>query len=130
MHAYPGAGGPAGHFVLVREAPQREQISAIDLVQVRNLHGDSHSPQLHIRLSPEAASHRALLMKGSPGRQLVLVLDAEVLLTQDISSTTEYPYFLPVFESPQIAEDIRALLTSPLPDGARVEVADEITFPR
>lgn len=136
-HAFSGpAGGRGEEFVLVREAPSREQISTADLVQVRSLHEESlmgsmpRGPQLLLRLSPEAATRRRALVKASPGRQMVLVLGHEVLQIQETSSSSEYEYFLPAFESPRAAEDARALLSSPLPDGVRVEVVEEITFPR
>ena len=47
-------------------------------------------------------------------------------ITPDPGTKTEIPLDA---ETPQVAEDIRALLTSPLPDGARVEAVNEITFP-
>ncbi len=127
-HPYKTAGPLGdGFFALVREAERGERVGNGDVVLIRR-HSSSGPgyTQLHIKLSPEGAGRRASLQRRiAPGSRVALILDGEMLTWFQNAASSEYNYILPMFETDEQADDVRALIGSPLPEGASVEVAEE-----
>jgi hypothetical protein len=125
----PGRGGD-WHFVLARELPRHHQIGPDGVESARLAGPGPSSGQLIVRLTSETASLRAALQREMPPTsRIMLLLDDEVLLWHETSTSSEYAYFLPTFETGAQAEEARALILSPFPEGAKAEVVGIRSFP-